>query len=567
MSPGYEGTLEVLDYSELCTQNEKAKSTLHFSHEGPVLWAKGDLKISGHLGLDRGVEIPGRNDNETRPVGLWVSGDLSVRGSIINGNGDYGAFLGVEGSTRSDHIVGGGGEIVLLGPTHAKGIVLGHYNHGRLYIYTSLTARFVLSDDHDLWIPKDFVGVYLDEDGEFTPEDYPSIFRPEYLEVERYDEEELEVSLKYGDLLDAIIEGRELFQSSVPAISERLLESDDRITGLLANYDGKGLAALPPALADDQRITGVDLTDCSFEEVPSILSKFKTLELLDISGNPLEALPSAAIHPALHALIAFDQERVSLQSMAAFAALHPKLRALSYSPKYASTRNLDDTLELAKAASKAAVNPIRMLLSKTARQEARSAREEFLELLGEQSEFPAESIDTQIWPASLGRLAEVTVLDTHLASIDFSAPVKTKSLSLAGSVHGLRATPRWTACTELVRLDLSLRSTWRAREQNLSLLASLDQLPERLEHLLLNHWWAIDPAMVRRIGEFPPRLGHLKNLKTLSLIRTPVNVTALIAVIRKFRDLREIHIDGQTLTLWQRAQLKRALPPSCKIIS
>ncbi len=107
-----------------------------------LVW-DGDLSWKGKMDMD--------GDGKT--AGTIVSGDLTVDGDVANWEMDYGNFLWVGGNVVCRHMVSGGGEIYVRGDVTAAGIVLAHYNHGRLTVGGKVTAqRLIQEGDHEVTV-------------------------------------------------------------------------------------------------------------------------------------------------------------------------------------------------------------------------------------------------------------------------------------------------------------------------------------------------------------------------------------------------------------------------------
>jgi len=79
-------------------------------------------------------------------AGLMVTGDLDVRGSVVNPNGDWGLMLFVGGTLRAKRMDAGGAHIVLRSAEIRKDVEA-FDNHGSLAV-KSLTCKYFISEDH-----------------------------------------------------------------------------------------------------------------------------------------------------------------------------------------------------------------------------------------------------------------------------------------------------------------------------------------------------------------------------------------------------------------------------------
>jgi hypothetical protein len=125
----------------------------------------GDAIIDGHLWLDFEAgwmtnNLAWRNalniaqDNSLkkncRVSGLVVIGSLSVAGSVINKNGNYGPSLDVGGDIRAHNLIGGGAYIQVNGAAKIDGVTFAHYNDGSLSIVGELDCPVIINEGHDL---------------------------------------------------------------------------------------------------------------------------------------------------------------------------------------------------------------------------------------------------------------------------------------------------------------------------------------------------------------------------------------------------------------------------------
>ena len=101
----------------------------------------GDLRIHGDLDLDWGDSWAGH-------VGLFVNGNLDVRGNILNTSSNGGPFLLVAGRLHARNVVAGGAELQVEGDADIDELLLGHYNDGRVGIVGTTRAALIISDDH-----------------------------------------------------------------------------------------------------------------------------------------------------------------------------------------------------------------------------------------------------------------------------------------------------------------------------------------------------------------------------------------------------------------------------------
>jgi hypothetical protein len=140
--------METIDEQEAVTRFALTKllpgydSRVPIAPGGTVRVHEGDLSIEGDLRLDWGA---GWGDEER---GMVVTGDLGVSGSVLNTEGDSGPFLVVLGNLRAGNLVAGGSSIHIDGDVHLDEILVAFYNHGKLAVKGTVTARLVINDEH-----------------------------------------------------------------------------------------------------------------------------------------------------------------------------------------------------------------------------------------------------------------------------------------------------------------------------------------------------------------------------------------------------------------------------------
>ena len=115
---------------------------------------QGDLVVAGHLLLDW--------DGGLDALGLVVTGNLAVDGSILNRDTGGGPFLLVEGDTQARSILGSGAELRFCGDALVRDIVIGEYNDGTLRFDGRLSVPVAVTHDHDLVIAGGLDGRWLD---------------------------------------------------------------------------------------------------------------------------------------------------------------------------------------------------------------------------------------------------------------------------------------------------------------------------------------------------------------------------------------------------------------------
>lgn len=158
-----------------------------FDDDAIFIVSDGDVHFQDHFRLDidlgwttidkswlnqfSGLEV---QKSDRRVEGLIVFGQLTVAGSILNEEGDYGAFLYVSGQVSAQSLLAGGSVIYMGNDINLEEVFLSHYNHGYLYCDAVLNAPVVIINDHytNLKEYKASLFYYNDKTGECPPENH-----------------------------------------------------------------------------------------------------------------------------------------------------------------------------------------------------------------------------------------------------------------------------------------------------------------------------------------------------------------------------------------------------------
>jgi hypothetical protein len=109
---------------------------------GSVRYYDGDGVTEGDVDLDALFY----NENV---AGIFVRGDLDVRGSILNWEIDtVASFLAVGRDLSCVNLIAGCADIRVRRDLKASGVVVSTYNHGYMEVSRNATAKFVIVDDH-----------------------------------------------------------------------------------------------------------------------------------------------------------------------------------------------------------------------------------------------------------------------------------------------------------------------------------------------------------------------------------------------------------------------------------
>ncbi|AXB55650.1 bactofilin family protein [Flavobacterium fluviale] len=82
-------------------------------------------------------------------VGVFVSGDFSVSGCIVNVYGEYGSYVFIGGNVNCQSMLLGGGHVKIKGNIVAKEIVMTDYHFGSLRCLGVINSPVFIVDNHD----------------------------------------------------------------------------------------------------------------------------------------------------------------------------------------------------------------------------------------------------------------------------------------------------------------------------------------------------------------------------------------------------------------------------------
>lgn len=109
---------------------------------GSVRYYEGNAVIEGDIDLDALFY-------KENVAGIFVRGDLEVRGSILNWEIDTTAsFLAVGRDLSCVNLIAGCADICVRRDLKASGIVVSTYNHGYMEISRNVDAKYFIVDDH-----------------------------------------------------------------------------------------------------------------------------------------------------------------------------------------------------------------------------------------------------------------------------------------------------------------------------------------------------------------------------------------------------------------------------------
>lgn len=156
-----------------------------FDEEAIFIVSSSDVDFPEHLRLDIDLgwksndknwikQFPGLQAKKSDELveGIIIFGNLSVKGSILNEEGDYGAFLYVSGQVTCQSFVAGGSTIYIKGDMTTAEIFISHYNHGYFKCDATVTSPVLIINDHYTYLNnyKANLFYYNDKTGEYPLE-------------------------------------------------------------------------------------------------------------------------------------------------------------------------------------------------------------------------------------------------------------------------------------------------------------------------------------------------------------------------------------------------------------
>jgi len=132
---------------------------------------EGDLQLDTDFILDTDLLTEGNPD--TWIAGYIINGNLTVNGSVLNEEGDYGPTLLVTGNVACRNFLVGGSAVNVEGDITAKEVVMLHYNHGWMCCRGTIKAPVFIGDDfHFVPERKDISDFYYHSNDPDSPEEH-----------------------------------------------------------------------------------------------------------------------------------------------------------------------------------------------------------------------------------------------------------------------------------------------------------------------------------------------------------------------------------------------------------
>ncbi|MFC6264246.1 polymer-forming cytoskeletal protein [Flavobacterium panici] len=95
------------------------------------------------------LNLPVKKMDEIRIEGIFINGDFSVNGSIINAEGDYGPYVFINGNVNCQSLLLGGANVEIKENVTAKEVVMTYYNHGNFNCLGSINSPVFIVTDHN----------------------------------------------------------------------------------------------------------------------------------------------------------------------------------------------------------------------------------------------------------------------------------------------------------------------------------------------------------------------------------------------------------------------------------
>jgi len=142
------------------TEDEKFDYFEDWENEDFFLIADEDVNFDGNFYLDLYEEkekkwlanllnLPPKKIEEIRIEGIFIDGNFSVGGSIINAEGDYGPYVFINGNVNCQSLLLGGANVEIKGKITAKEAVMAYYNHGSFNCTGLIEAPVFIVTDHN----------------------------------------------------------------------------------------------------------------------------------------------------------------------------------------------------------------------------------------------------------------------------------------------------------------------------------------------------------------------------------------------------------------------------------
>lgn len=142
------------------TEDEKFDYFDEWQDEDFFLTAESDVNFDGNFYLDlyedkekkwlaKLLNLSAKKIEEIRIEGIFINGNFSASGSIINAEGDYGPYVFIRGNVNCQSLLLGGANAEIKGNIRAKEVVMTYYNHGSFNCSGLIDAPVFIVTDHN----------------------------------------------------------------------------------------------------------------------------------------------------------------------------------------------------------------------------------------------------------------------------------------------------------------------------------------------------------------------------------------------------------------------------------
>lgn len=151
---------EIKTQYPFLTEDEKFDYFDEWQDEDFFLTAESDVNFEGNFYLDlyedkekkwlaKLLNLPAKKIEEIRIEGIFINGDFSVSGSMINAEGDYGPYIFIRGNVNCQSLLLGGANVEIKGNVTAKEVVMTYYNHGSFNCTGLIDSPVFIVTDHN----------------------------------------------------------------------------------------------------------------------------------------------------------------------------------------------------------------------------------------------------------------------------------------------------------------------------------------------------------------------------------------------------------------------------------
>ncbi|KRD62594.1 hypothetical protein ASE40_02040 [Flavobacterium sp. Root935] len=164
------------------TEDEKFDYFEEWENEDFFLIADEDVNFDGNFYLDVYEEkekkwlanllnLSVKKIEEIRIEGIFINGNFSVSGSIINAEGDYGPYVFINGNVMCQSLLLGGANVEIKGKITVKEVVMTYYNHGNFNCSGLIDSPVFIVNDHNTTFAerKNDLFYYNDRDDDVDP--------------------------------------------------------------------------------------------------------------------------------------------------------------------------------------------------------------------------------------------------------------------------------------------------------------------------------------------------------------------------------------------------------------